>query len=51
MNELVDAVNKKIADAVQKAGDQVVFVDYSWTIRTSGGQFCEKGVDEPNPVR
>ncbi|KAJ5086483.1 hypothetical protein NUU61_007790 [Penicillium alfredii] len=51
MNELVDAVNMKIAEAVKKAGDQVVFVDYDYMIRTSGGQFCEKGVDEPNPGR
>lgn len=51
MNELVDAVNEKIAEAVKKAGDQVVFVDYDLGIRTSGGQFCEKGVDEPNPSR
>ncbi|KAJ5178836.1 hypothetical protein N7492_002046 [Penicillium capsulatum] len=51
MNELVDAVNKKIAEAVKRAGDQVVFVDYELDVRTSGGQFCEKGVDEPNPDR
>lgn len=51
MNEMVSAVNQKISDAVKKAGENVVFVDYDWYIGQSGGQFCAKGVKEPNPSR
>lgn len=51
MNDLVSLVNKKISEAVERAGPQVVFVDYDWYIRSSGGQFCKKGVKEPNPSR
>lgn len=51
MNDLVDATNKVIRDAIASAGSQVVFVDYDkyFTELTAG--FCQKGVKEPDPKR
>ncbi|XMA20860.1 hypothetical protein WAI453_013651 [Rhynchosporium graminicola] len=46
MNELVDAVNAKIAIAVEKAGNRVKFVDYDQYVGYFNGRFCEAGVDE-----
>ena len=47
MNKLVDAVNAKIAAAVQRAGtDKVKFVDYDKYVSEWHGRICEAGVDE-----
>jgi len=47
MNKLVEAVNAKIAAAVQKAGtDKVKFVDYDKYVSEWHGRICESGVDE-----
>ncbi|OQD78925.1 hypothetical protein PENANT_c071G04858 [Penicillium antarcticum] len=46
MNDLVDAVNSQIAAAVERAGDQVKFVDYDWYVGHFNGRYCEAGVDE-----
>ncbi|PNP41723.1 hypothetical protein TGAMA5MH_06316 [Trichoderma gamsii] len=46
MNALVDAMNSKLAAAVQRAGPMVSFVNYDQYVGTWGGRFCEDGVDE-----
>ncbi|CZR59922.1 uncharacterized protein PAC_09817 [Phialocephala subalpina] len=46
MNELVDAVNAKLAAAVERAGASVKFVDYDGYVGYFNGRFCEAGVDE-----
>ncbi|KAL5359299.1 Spherulation-specific family 4-domain-containing protein [Aspergillus floccosus] len=46
MNDLVDAVNSKIAAAVNRAGSQVKFINYDSYVGYFGGRFCETGVDE-----
>lgn len=51
MNAMVDAVNKRIRDAVKKAGDHVVFVDYDRYVAKNRGRYCEAGVVEPDPNR
>lgn len=51
MNELVGMVNSKIGQAVERAGERVVFVDWGWTFEELGGRFCEEGVVEPAPAR
>ncbi|KAF2490541.1 SGNH hydrolase [Lophium mytilinum] len=51
MNDMVQAVNKKIEEAVHKAGDQVIFVDYDSYVAENKGRFCEAGVIEPDPNR
>ncbi|OCL14763.1 SGNH hydrolase [Glonium stellatum] len=51
MNAMVDAVNKRIKDAVEKAGDHVVFVDYDDYVAENKGRYCEAGVMEPAPNR
>ncbi|KAH7050299.1 SGNH hydrolase-type esterase domain-containing protein [Macrophomina phaseolina] len=47
MNELTVAVNHAIRDAVSRAGDGFVFVDYDQYYEMLGGRFCEPGVKEP----
>ena len=51
MNNLVDATNQVIQDAVKKAGDQVVYVNYDNYFANIGGRFCEAAVTEPDPNR
>nr|UMZ45336.1 hypothetical protein [Paramyrothecium sp.] len=46
MNDLVDAVNKKLIEAVERAGDKVKFIDYDSLVGEFGGRYCEPGVDE-----
>ncbi|KAM0691538.1 hypothetical protein Q7P36_007737, partial [Cladosporium allicinum] len=46
MNELVDAVNARISDAVKRAGSGVKFINYDDGVGSAGGRFCESGVDE-----
>ncbi|OAR01499.1 hypothetical protein LLEC1_05006 [Akanthomyces lecanii] len=46
MNSLVDAMNSRLADAVERAGPSVTFVNYDQYTGRWGGRFCEKGVDE-----
>ncbi|KAJ5475502.1 hypothetical protein N7539_007789 [Penicillium diatomitis] len=46
MNALVDAVNSKISGAVERAGNQVQFVNYDSYVGRFNGRFCEAGVDE-----
>ena len=46
VNDLTVNLNSKISAAVQRAGDQVVFVDYDDYVGLLGGRFCEPGVDE-----
>lgn len=46
MNDLVVNVNKKISDAVGRAGDKAVFVDYDHYYADTMGRYCEKGYDE-----
>jgi hypothetical protein len=50
MNSLVDEMNKKLAEAVKRAGDGVVFVDYDKYIGEFEGRFCEKFIDESQDV-
>ncbi|KAL8902721.1 MAG: hypothetical protein Q9207_004433 [Kuettlingeria erythrocarpa] len=47
MNSLVINVNRKILEAVQRAGDQFVFVDYDSYYQSTLARFCEKGYAEP----
>ena len=51
LNELVDAVNKRISDAVKAAGDQVIFIDWHEYAAYDHGRYCEDGVIEPAPNR
>ncbi|KAK2029623.1 hypothetical protein LX32DRAFT_588194 [Colletotrichum zoysiae] len=46
MNDLVDKVNKKLAEAVERAGKSVKFIDYDKYVGYYGGRYCEAGVDE-----
>jgi hypothetical protein len=47
MNKLVEAVNSKISDAVNRAGsDQIKFVNYDKYVGDWHGRYCEAGVDE-----
>ena len=46
MNDLVIGVNSKISAAVQRAGDQVVFIDYDDYVGFLGGRYCLPGVNE-----
>ena len=46
MNELVIDVNSKISAAVQRAGDQVAFIDYDDYVGFLGGRYCLPGVNE-----
>ncbi|WDK20854.1 kinetoplastid membrane protein 11 [Colletotrichum graminicola] len=46
MNELVEKVNKKLAEAVERAGNSVKFIDYDKYVGYYGGRYCEAGVDE-----
>lgn len=46
MNDLVDAVNDVLQQAVERAGPNVHFVDYDEYVDMIDGRFCEPGVDE-----
>ena len=46
MNSLVVKMNNALQAAVQRAGDQVVFVDYDDYVGYLGGRYCLPGVDE-----
>lgn len=46
MNEIVVNVNKKILEAVDRAGDQAVFVDYDKYYADKMGRYCEAGYAE-----
>ena len=48
MNKLVDAMNNKIQAAVQRGGDQVVFINYDPYVESTVGRYCVPGVDEDN---
>ena len=47
MNELVINMNKKISEAVERAGDQAVFVNYDQYYADTLGRYCESGYAEP----
>ncbi len=51
LNDMVDAVNSKIADAVKAAGDQVVFVNWDRYFTRYRGRYCERNVPEPDASR
>ena len=46
MNRVVVKMNNALQAAVQRAGDQVVFVDYDDYVGFLGGRYCLPGVDE-----
>ena len=46
VNDLVDLLNRKIEDAVKRAGPQVVFVRWEDKVAQIKGRYCEPGVDE-----
>ena len=46
MNQLVDSVNKKIDEAVGRAGGQAIFVPWNAAVDYIEGHFCQPGVDE-----
>lgn len=46
MNDLVVRFNSKISAAVQRAGDQVAFIDYDDYVGFLGGRYCLPGVNE-----
>lgn len=50
MNQLVDAVNQKIQDAINRAGDQVIYVPWGADVDYIDGHYCEPGVDEWDAV-
>ncbi|KAL9572343.1 hypothetical protein ACKAV7_003544 [Fusarium commune] len=45
-NSLVDEINQKLEEAVDRAGDSVRFVNYDQYVGKYGGRYCEAGVDE-----
>ncbi|KAF5635566.1 integrin alpha n-terminal [Fusarium sp. NRRL 25303] len=45
-NKLVDEINQKIAEAVDRAGDSVKFINYDQFVGKYHGRYCEAGVDE-----
>lgn len=51
MNDLVNAINKKIEEVVKDSGDHVEFVNYDAYLGQVGSRFCEKGVIEPDTTR
>lgn len=51
LNELVDAVNERIHNAVKAVGDQVIFIDWHKYAAYDHGRYCEDGVTEPAPNR
>ena len=50
MNNLVDAVNQKIQDAIQRFGEQAIFVPWGPDVDCIGGHYCEPDVDESNAI-
>ena len=46
MNDLVVDMNSKLQAAVQRAGNQVVFIDYDPYVGYLGGRYCLPGVNE-----
>ncbi|KAL8664084.1 MAG: hypothetical protein Q9202_003376 [Teloschistes flavicans] len=48
MNDLVDAVNQKIQDAIQRFGNQALYVPWGAGVDFIQGHYCEPGVDEFN---
>lgn len=51
INELIDMVNAAIKEAVGRAGDSFVLIDYDNTFGRLQGRFCLPGVSEPSPNR
>lgn len=51
MNDLVDQVNKGLKDAIQRAGGDVVFIDYDQYFQKFQGRFCEVGAPETDATR
>ncbi len=51
MNELADMVNTEIANAVARAGDRFVLVEWDSYVGDLNGRFCIPGVQEPDPNR
>jgi hypothetical protein len=45
---MVSQMNGILGDIVNAADDRVVFVDYSSWVAKVGGQYCERGIQEPN---
>ncbi|KAK1994046.1 hypothetical protein LX36DRAFT_585117 [Colletotrichum falcatum] len=46
MNDLVDKVNNKLAEAAERAGNSVKFIEYDKYVGYYGGRYCEAGIDE-----
>jgi lysophospholipase L1-like esterase len=46
MNRLVLKANTQLKEAVNRAGPQVVFVDYDWYFELIQGRFCEDHITE-----
>ncbi|KAF2111855.1 SGNH hydrolase-type esterase domain-containing protein, partial [Lophiotrema nucula] len=51
LNGLVDMMNSALRDAVSRAGDQFIFVEYDSPFGDFEGRYCEPGVKEPAPNR
>ncbi|KAL9593257.1 MAG: hypothetical protein Q9219_007626, partial [cf. Caloplaca sp. 3 TL-2023] len=50
MNNLVEAVNQQIQNAVKRLGDQAAYVPWGAGVDFIDGHFCEPGVDESNAI-
>lgn len=50
MNNLVEAVNQQIQNAVKRLGNQAVYVPWGAGVDFIDGHFCEPGVDESNAI-
>ncbi|KAL1864953.1 hypothetical protein VTK73DRAFT_5582 [Phialemonium thermophilum] len=46
MNDLVDQMNTQLARAAERAGPDVIFIDYDDYVGHFHGRYCEAGVDE-----
>ncbi|OCK75119.1 SGNH hydrolase [Lepidopterella palustris CBS 459.81] len=51
LNDMTLAVNRRIKEAVEKAGPNVYYIDYDYYVANSRGRYCEAGVIEPDPNR
>lgn len=50
-NNLADSLNAVIESSANRAGNQVVFVNYDFEFGMCKGRICEAGVKEPAPTR
>ena len=48
MNDLTGALHKKLREAIERFGDQAIWVPWDGAVNLMEGHYCEPGVDENN---